>query len=127
MELKQYIENFKKLKFKWGEVDCYRFIRGYIDLKFPNNKLPILDYQGKSEALLLNKKYNWFEEIEKTFKYEIIDCMNHLEDGDLLILKDGFQCIHIVSENQVWSIDIHFNLVGLPLYKGKYLRLLESL
>lgn len=127
MELKEYIDNFKNLKFKWGEVDCYRFIRGYIDLKFPNNKLPILDYQGKTEAHQLNKKYNWFEEIEKTFKYEIVDSMNHLQDGDLLIMRDGFQCIHIVSENQVWSIDIHFNLVGLPLYKGKYLRLLETL
>jgi|LakMenEpi03Aug12_release.lakeMendotaPanAssembly.Ray.scaffolds.fasta_scaffold01826_55 hypothetical protein len=109
--MQNFINDWQHKKFEWGIADCYTFTRTYIDFKFSENNLPILEYNNLKTAVLLNKKYSWIDEIKKNFKFEIIN--KNFEDGDLLIVDDDFQCAHLYYNNHIYSFDPELNFVSI--------------
>jgi hypothetical protein len=114
MTLTEYIKEAKQAPFQWGSSDCYTFVRGWIDLQFPDNKLPIHDYRDLKGAYKWNQSKQWVEEIKKAFDYELVDAKN-VQDGDILIIKDSFQCAHLINQSMAYSVDIRLGVVGVSL------------
>lgn len=126
MTVDEYINSFHGKVFEWGSCDCYTFVRGWIDEAFPNNKLPKLKYNSVRGAHDINLKFDWVVEIKKAFRFEIVD---NAEDGDLFIIKDGFQCAHLVGSGRIFSLDKYLGLVGTDinlLTNKSFIRLVEA-
>lgn len=125
MNITEYINQFKGVPFEWGKNDCYTFTRGWIDIKYPDKLVKLPAYSSIKEAHNLNLTYDWFLEIRKTFNFKIVE---EPEDGDLFIIKDGFQCAHLVGDGRLWSMDKVLNLVGTDVNfaRGKpFIRILN--
>lgn len=112
--LNEYIESQRNASFGWGTNDCYTFVRGWIDLQFPQNKLPVHTYKDFKGACRWNYERRWVEELKKAFSLEIVDSQN-VRDGDILVIEDAFQCAHLINNHTAYNIDVELGLVGISL------------
>lgn len=128
MILMDYINSYRNEPFEWGRRDCYTFVRKWIDLEFPQNRLPEHTYDDLKGAYAWNREKDWFKEIREAFNYKIVDGIE-AQDGDILIVKDNFQCAHLVANGMVYSIDLRLGLIGVNLKlleKSRFVRLLRA-
>ena len=113
MTLKEYLKLVQGKPFKWGVNDCYKFVANWIDICYPSNNLPKFEYNTKLEASQINQKFSWAIEIKKHFNFEMV---NSPSDGDLLILKENWQCAYLVFDSKIWSVYLGASLAGVPLF-----------
>lgn len=120
--IKEYIKNCKRKTFQWGSFDCYTFIFDLLQNIYPDNKLPNIKslYKNKEEAIAIQKKYSWKDELQKHFDIKIYNTINQISDREqnivlCIIENKEFDCIHLISDKYLYSPSDKDFFVRLPL------------
>lgn len=117
MEIQTYIDKHLGTYIEWGQNDCYTFVAGWLFNKFPGIFLtrPKFNYSNKAGAIRVAQEFKWFAELNKIADLELIDNLENVQDGDILLAKSTyFECAHLINQKKAYSVSI-IGFVGTPI------------
>jgi len=115
--LAEYIDGWRHKRYQLGKVDCYQFVRGWIDICYPVNGMPRPIYRGATAAYQINRQYNFVDELIAAFDVVGLD-LGDATMGDIVVgkLTDGLQSLHLVDDdNMLASVSPGLGLTRAPI------------
>lgn len=124
-QINKYIQTVAIKPFSWGHNDCFTFTRDILNILQPDKHISVdifkhINYNSLTSAYRIQKQFSWHDYLIDNCDASIIQNINYnvgrMQEYDIILIKyNGFECMHIVINGVMHSIDRDIGLVRFPV------------